>query len=88
VDPQFYAFRWITLLLSQELPFPDTLRVWDTILSDPRGRMDCLLRVCIAMLLHVRPKLMQVCRMRSGSWRGRRVLASAEDAGATWGWGL
>ena len=33
VDPQFYAFRWITLLLSQEFAFPDLLRIWDTILG-------------------------------------------------------
>ncbi|EFJ41677.1 hypothetical protein VOLCADRAFT_83978 [Volvox carteri f. nagariensis] len=53
VDPQFYAFRWLTLLLSQEFAFPDTLRIWDTILSDPHGRMDCLLRICVAMILNV-----------------------------------
>ena len=60
VDPQFYAFRWITLLLSQEFAFPDTPRIWDTILSDPHGRMDCLLRICCAMILNVRERLMQV----------------------------
>ncbi|KAG2433510.1 hypothetical protein HYH02_012628 [Chlamydomonas schloesseri] len=59
VDPQFYAFRWMTLLLSQEFAFPDTLRIWDTILSDPHGRMDCLMRICTAMILHVRPILMR-----------------------------
>lgn len=58
VDPQYYAFRWITLLLSQEFAFPDTLRIWDTILSDPHGRMDCLLRVCTAMILNVHDRLM------------------------------
>jgi len=59
VDPQFYAFRWITLLLAQEFAFPDTLRIWDTILSDPHGRMDCLLRICTAMILHMRDYLMK-----------------------------
>ncbi|MEW5317161.1 MAG: hypothetical protein WDW38_008487 [Sanguina aurantia] len=54
VDPQFYAFRWITLLLSQEFAFPDAMRIWDTILSDPHGRMDCLLRICTAMILNIR----------------------------------
>ncbi len=61
VDPQYYSFRWITLLLSQEFPIPDTLRIWDTILGDPHGRMDCLLRICTAMILNVKPRLMQVC---------------------------
>lgn len=113
IDPQFYAFRWITLLLSQEFPLPDVVRIWDTLLSDPAGRcaqgggharrrrrrrvagrfrsadgraagsrlqgrgspvhphdpprppcraaprrMDCLLRVCLAMLLAVRAQLL------------------------------
>jgi len=60
VDPQFYAFRWITLLLAQEFAFPDTLRIWDTILADPRGRQDCLLRICAAMVLLAKERLMRV----------------------------
>ncbi len=89
VDPQYYAFRWITLLLSQEFPFDDTLRIWDTILSDPHGRMDCLLRICAAMVIHVKPRLMQVkgrpqqclgvllcgnCAAAAGPQRAARVL--------------
>ena len=27
MNPQFYAFRWITLLLTQEFPFPDAVSV-------------------------------------------------------------
>ncbi|KAH9621231.1 hypothetical protein KSS87_005100, partial [Heliosperma pusillum] len=37
VNPQFYAFRWITLLLAQEFSFSDSLHIWDTLLSDPEG---------------------------------------------------
>eukprot|EP00955_Chlamydomonas_euryale_P070546 360781-Chlamydomonas_euryale.AAC.3 len=59
VDPQFYAFRWITLLLSQEFPLQDIFRIWDFILSDEASRTDCLLRVCAAMMLHVRATLMR-----------------------------
>lgn len=58
--PQFYAFRWITLLLSQEFPLQDILRIWDTILSDPAGRADSLLRICCAMILYLRAILMKV----------------------------
>lgn len=58
MNPQFFAFRWITLLLTQEFPFPDAVRIWDTLLSDPRGRMDCLLRVCLALMMHVREQLL------------------------------
>jgi Rab-GTPase-TBC domain len=60
VNPQFYAFRWITLLLTQEFAFPDAMRLWDTLLGDARGRLDCLLRICVAMLLSVRQELLQV----------------------------
>ena len=60
VDPQFYAFRWITLLLTQEFSCPDVTRLWDTMLSDPAGRTDSLLRLCMAMLLNLRDELLQV----------------------------
>lgn len=60
MDPQFYAFRWITLLLTQEFPFPDSVRLWDSLLGDPAGRTDCLLRLCTAMLLHIRDDLLAV----------------------------
>ena len=36
------------------------MRLWDTLLADPGGRADCLLRLCIAMLLHVRQELLGV----------------------------
>lgn len=58
VDAQFYAFRWITLLLAQEFKLDDVYRIWDVILSDSNGRMDCLLRVCCAMVLHLKSQLM------------------------------
>lgn len=52
--------RWITLALTQEFSFPDAMRLWDSLLSDPAGRTDCLLRLCTAMLLHVRQQLLEV----------------------------
>ncbi|KAK8918389.1 hypothetical protein KSP39_PZI021124 [Platanthera zijinensis] len=58
VNPQFYAFRWITLLLTQEFNFADALRIWDTLLSDPEGPQDTLLRICCAMLILVRRPLL------------------------------
>ncbi|KAJ4954901.1 hypothetical protein NE237_011684 [Protea cynaroides] len=58
VNPQFYAFRWITLLLTQEFNFADSLHIWDTLLSDPEGPPDTLLRVCCAMLILVRKRLL------------------------------
>ncbi|XP_028760720.1 TBC1 domain family member 13 isoform X2 [Neltuma alba] len=58
VKPQFYAFRWITLLLTQEFSFDKILRIWDTLLSNPFGIQDMLLRICCAMLLCVKRRLM------------------------------
>ncbi|PIN19076.1 GTPase-activating protein [Handroanthus impetiginosus] len=58
VNPQFYAFRWITLLLTQEFNFADSLVIWDTLLSDPDGPQETLLRICCAMLVIVRRRLL------------------------------
>ncbi|KAE7998885.1 hypothetical protein FH972_003383 [Carpinus fangiana] len=58
VRPQFYAFRWITLLLTQEFNFQSILRIWDSLLSNPFGVQDMLLRVCCAMLLCVKSRLL------------------------------
>ncbi|OIW14692.1 hypothetical protein TanjilG_33034 [Lupinus angustifolius] len=58
VNPQFYAFRWITLLLTREFNFADILHIWDTLLSDPEGRQETLLRICCAMLILVRRRLL------------------------------
>ncbi|XP_071707056.1 uncharacterized protein [Rutidosis leptorrhynchoides] len=58
VNPQFYAFRWITLLLTQEFIFDDCLQIWDMILSSSEGPQETLLRVCCAMLILVRRRLL------------------------------
>ncbi|KAE8714544.1 Detected protein of confused Function [Hibiscus syriacus] len=58
VNPSFYAFRWITLLLTQEFNFADSLHIWDTLLSDPEGPLETLLRVCCAMLILIRRRLL------------------------------
>ncbi|XP_027335657.1 TBC1 domain family member 13-like isoform X2 [Abrus precatorius] len=58
VNPQFYAFRWITLLLTQEFNFAESLHIWDTLLSDPEGPQETLLRICCAMLILVRRRLL------------------------------
>jgi len=59
VHPQFYSFRWLTLLLSQEFELPDVLRLWDTLLSDS-NRFEHLSNVCVAMLINepVRKRLL------------------------------
>ena len=59
INPQFYAFRWITLLFSQEFHFPDLVRLWDTMLSDEAGRADYVLRICVACLVFIRAQLLE-----------------------------
>ncbi|KAL6006294.1 hypothetical protein ACLOJK_040340 [Asimina triloba] len=44
VNPQFYAFRWITLLLTQEFDMYNIMRIWDSLLSNPFGVQEMLLR--------------------------------------------
>ncbi|XP_074592311.1 uncharacterized protein LOC141848091 isoform X1 [Curcuma longa] len=58
MNPQFYAFRWITLLLTQEFELSSIMRIWDCLLSHPSGVQDMLLRVCCAMLLCIRGDLL------------------------------
>lgn len=58
VNPQFYAFRWITLLLTQEFKFRDCIHLWDALLGDPEGPQATLLRICCAMLILVRRRLL------------------------------
>lgn len=49
IKPHYYAFRWITLLLSQEYPLPEVLRIWDFLFSDA-NRFGFLIRTCCAMV--------------------------------------
>jgi hypothetical protein len=60
LNPQFYVFRWITLLLSQEFKLPDVLRLWDTLFSDP-DRFQFLLYVCVAMLMYLLSLSLSLC---------------------------
>ncbi|KAK7487268.1 hypothetical protein BaRGS_00021496 [Batillaria attramentaria] len=57
LKPQFYAFRWITLMLSQEFPLPDVLRIWDSLFADTK-RFDFLIYTCLAMLILLRSEIL------------------------------
>ena len=66
IKPHYYAFRWITLLLSQEFPLPEVLRIWDFLFADPH-RFNFLICVCCAMLSIVKHELMSgdfACNMK------------------------
>merc|ERR1719225_2273234 len=57
IKPQYFSFRWLTLMLSQEFPLPDVLRIWDSLLSDDT-RSDFLIDVCTAMILVIREDIL------------------------------
>ncbi|KAL9260148.1 TBC1 domain family member 13-like protein [Drosera capensis] len=58
VNPQLYAFRWITILLTREFDFSDCLHIWDALLSDSEGLQETLFRICCAMLVLIRRRLL------------------------------
>lgn len=58
VDPRFYSFRWLTLLLSQEFELPEVLRLWDSLFADDR-RFEFLLYVCASMIITVREQILE-----------------------------
>jgi TBC1 domain family member 13 len=53
VKPEFYAFRWLTLLLSQEFRLPDVLRIWDSLFANQESNFEFLLYICCAMVMYV-----------------------------------
>ncbi|XP_072287428.1 TBC1 domain family member 13 isoform X1 [Pyxicephalus adspersus] len=58
IKPQFFAFRWLTLLLSQEFVLPDVIRIWDSLFAD-ENRFEFLLKVSCAMLILIRDQLLE-----------------------------
>ena len=51
LKPEFYAFRWLTLLLSQEFQLPDVLRLWDSLFADQDNNLQFILYICCAMVM-------------------------------------
>ena len=49
VNPQFYALRWLMLLMCQEFDMANCVRLWDTLFADPE-RYDFLYYVCVAIV--------------------------------------
>lgn len=58
LQPQFFSFRWLTLLLSQEFDLPDVIRVWDSLFADA-NRFSYLIQVCTAMMVLQRDVMLQ-----------------------------
>merc|ERR1712137_1525540 len=57
MNPQFYSFRWITLLLSQEFDLPEVIQLWDCLFAD-EARFQFLLYCCCAMISCIREILL------------------------------
>ncbi|PSN44544.1 hypothetical protein C0J52_18385 [Blattella germanica] len=67
IGPIYYTFacdpdldwrevRWLTLLLSQEFPLPDVLRIWDSLFADG-NRFEFLIHICCSMIILLRDQL-------------------------------
>jgi hypothetical protein len=63
VHAEFYAFRWITLLLSQEFQTPDVLCLWDFFFSFGKRLTDALFFTTVAMIIAIREELMEMNSM-------------------------
>jgi TBC1 domain family member 13 len=57
IEHSYYAFRWVTTLLSREFELPDVLMLWDAMFADPH-RFVFLLHLCAAMLRRIRARLL------------------------------
>lgn len=58
IRPEFYAFRWITLLMTQEFLTPDVLRIWDFFFSYGPKLNDVIFYFTVAMLINIREQLL------------------------------
>nr|CAB3266825.1 TBC1 domain family member 13 [Phallusia mammillata] len=58
IKPEYFLFRWITLLLSQEFPLPDVIHIWDVLFAD-ENRFDLLIAVCVGMIMLIRKELLE-----------------------------
>ncbi|KAI6191558.1 TBC1 domain family member 13 [Aphelenchoides bicaudatus] len=57
IKPQFFAFRWLSLLLAQEFSLPDVIALWDTVFASS-NRIETTELICLAMMEHVRNELL------------------------------
>ncbi|KAF9400847.1 hypothetical protein BGX21_003368 [Mortierella sp. AD011] len=60
IAPEYYSFRWLTVLFTQEFEVPDVWRIWDSVLADTGGierDYDFLLDFGSAMVCHLRTDL-------------------------------
>jgi hypothetical protein len=63
VRPEFYAFRWCTLLLTQEFLVPDVLRIWDFLLSYGSSLGNALFFAAVGMMIFQREEILEMDNM-------------------------
>ncbi|ORX93333.1 RabGAP/TBC [Basidiobolus meristosporus CBS 931.73] len=58
--PTYYAFRWLTVMCTQEFSLPEVIRLWDSILADQdRGNgFGFLDTFCCAMVICIRTEIL------------------------------
>lgn len=57
IKPQFFAFRWLSLLLAQEFSLPDLIALWDWVFAS-MNRMETTEYICLSMLCYIRNDLL------------------------------
>jgi hypothetical protein len=63
IQPEFYAFRWTTLMLTQEFLVPEVLRVWDFLFSYGPELSSSIYYTAVAMLIFARERLLEMPSM-------------------------
>lgn len=58
VQPNFYALRWLMLMLAQDFELANVIKIWDTLLSDTT-RWNFVFYICIAIVQLKRDKILK-----------------------------
>ncbi|ORY01100.1 RabGAP/TBC [Basidiobolus meristosporus CBS 931.73] len=67
IIPTYYAFRWLTVMCTQEFSLPEVIRLWDSILADQdRGNgLEFLIDFCCAMVICIRSEILSASFVNS-----------------------
>ncbi|KAK9728464.1 hypothetical protein K7432_001067 [Basidiobolus ranarum] len=71
IIPTYYAFRWLTVMCTQEFSLPEVIRLWDSILADQdrsNGNGDglgFLIDFCCAMVICIRSEILSASFVNS-----------------------
>nr|CCC91100.1 unnamed protein product [Trypanosoma congolense IL3000] len=60
IRSEFYAFRWLTLLFTQEFNAPDVFRIWDFIFSFREELRGAIIYTAVAMLIYKRDEILKL----------------------------